>query len=165
MSNTGTITQGLVMTSGKIEGVKELKRKSDTLSYSNDNWKSLPFLLCRQSNSMRRRSGLHKDGDGLFQLKSAFISTMLCSKYKDFLYASRLRNLSGRLLESFQDDAKVWRMLVKDPRSQGGKERSRKSGKDLKISDIKTKSKDNDKGSMIKDYKCMKEQAAYVGQR
>ncbi|GJY60647.1 hypothetical protein Tco_0461304, partial [Tanacetum coccineum] len=54
--------------------------------------------------------------------------------------------LRGRLLASFQDDAKsqgVLSILVKTHDQD-------KQGKDLKISDIKTKSKDNDKGSRSK---------------
>ncbi|GKE45300.1 hypothetical protein Tco_1472584, partial [Tanacetum coccineum] len=54
-----------------------------------------------------------------------------------------------RLLESFQDDAK-YEHVGQDTRSQGGKDDQDKQGKDLKISDIKTKSKDNDKGSRSK---------------
>ncbi|GKF25431.1 hypothetical protein Tco_0081325, partial [Tanacetum coccineum] len=56
--------------------------------------------------------------------------------------------LRGRLLSSFQDDAK-YEHVGQDTRSQGGKDDQDKQGKDLKISDIKTKltkSKDNDKG-------------------
>ncbi|GJV43869.1 hypothetical protein Tco_1428405 [Tanacetum coccineum] len=55
----------------------------------------------------------------------------------------------GRLLASFQDDAK-YEHVGQDTRSQGGKDNQDKQGKDLKISDIKTKSKDNDKGSRSK---------------
>ncbi|GJU72033.1 hypothetical protein Tco_1263438 [Tanacetum coccineum] len=46
----------------------------------------------------------------------------------------------------FQDDAK-YEYVGQDTRSQGGKDDQDKQGKDLKISDIKTKSKDNEKGS------------------
>ncbi|GJY05772.1 hypothetical protein Tco_0371712 [Tanacetum coccineum] len=52
----------------------------------------------------------------------------------------------GRLLASFQDDAK-YEHVGQDTRSQGGKDDQDKQGKDLKISEQKTKSKDNDKGS------------------
>ncbi|GKE87709.1 hypothetical protein Tco_1565184, partial [Tanacetum coccineum] len=54
-----------------------------------------------------------------------------------------------RLLASFQDDAK-YEHVGQDTRSQGGKDDQDKQGKYLKISDIKTKSKDNDKGSRSK---------------
>ncbi|GJR48716.1 hypothetical protein Tco_1316819 [Tanacetum coccineum] len=50
---------------------------------------------------------------------------------------------------SFQDDAK-YEHVGQDTRSQSGKDDQDKQGKDLKISDIKTKSKDNDKGSRSK---------------
>ncbi|GJS04135.1 hypothetical protein Tco_0320643 [Tanacetum coccineum] len=57
--------------------------------------------------------------------------------------------LQGRLLESFQEDAK-YEHVGQDTRSQGGKDDQDKQGKDLKISELKTKSKDNDKGSRSK---------------
>ncbi|GJU59617.1 hypothetical protein Tco_1237383 [Tanacetum coccineum] len=52
--------------------------------------------------------------------------------------------LRGRLLESFQEDAK-YEHVGQDTRSQGGKDDQDKQGKDLEISKSKTKSKDNDK--------------------
>ncbi|GJZ91314.1 hypothetical protein Tco_0663241 [Tanacetum coccineum] len=54
-----------------------------------------------------------------------------------------------RLLESFQEDAK-YEHVGQDTRSQDGKNDKDKKGKDLKISELKTKSKDNDKGSISK---------------
>nr|GEW46536.1 integrase, catalytic region, zinc finger, CCHC-type, peptidase aspartic, catalytic [Tanacetum cinerariifolium] len=57
--------------------------------------------------------------------------------------------LQGRFLVSFQDDAK-YDHVGQDTRSQGGKDDQDKQGKDLKILDVKTKSKDNDKGSRSK---------------
>ncbi|GJW00782.1 hypothetical protein Tco_1556033 [Tanacetum coccineum] len=65
------------------------------------------------------------------------------SDIKDFPSKTKLR---GRLLESFQDDAK-YEHVGQDTRSQGGKDDQDKQGKDLDISKSKTKSKDNDKGS------------------
>ncbi|GJU00371.1 hypothetical protein Tco_1110709 [Tanacetum coccineum] len=53
--------------------------------------------------------------------------------------------LRGRLLESFQEDAK-YEHDGQDTRSQDGKDDKDKHGKDLKISESKTKLKDNDKG-------------------
>ncbi|GJR82410.1 hypothetical protein Tco_0153195 [Tanacetum coccineum] len=50
-----------------------------------------------------------------------------------------------RLLASFQDDAK-YEHVGQDTRSQDGKDDQDIQGKDLKISEQKTKSKDNDKG-------------------
>ncbi|GJX15609.1 hypothetical protein Tco_0216441 [Tanacetum coccineum] len=76
-------------------------------------------------------------------------------KDKDFRTNSDIKDnsseikLRGRLLASFQDDAK-YEHVGQDTRSQGGKDDQDKQGKDLKISDIKTKSKDNDKGSRSK---------------
>ncbi|GJR19866.1 retrovirus-related pol polyprotein from transposon TNT 1-94 [Tanacetum coccineum] len=59
---------------------------------------------------------------------------------------SLLRNqASGRLLESFQEDVK-YEHVGQDIRSQDDKDDKDKQGKDLKISESKTKSKDNDKG-------------------
>ncbi|GJV31299.1 hypothetical protein Tco_1391699 [Tanacetum coccineum] len=54
-----------------------------------------------------------------------------------------------RLLASFQDDAK-YEHVGQDTRSQDGKDGQEIQGKDLKISEQKTKSKDNDKGSRSK---------------
>nr|GEW11310.1 hypothetical protein [Tanacetum cinerariifolium] len=54
----------------------------------------------------------------------------------------------GRLLASFQDDAK-YDDGGQDTRSQGGKRRLRQKDKDLMISDEKTKSKENDKAIAI----------------
>ncbi|GKE13784.1 hypothetical protein Tco_1421361, partial [Tanacetum coccineum] len=53
--------------------------------------------------------------------------------------------LRGRLLASFQKDAK-YEHVGQDTRSQDGKDDKDKQGKYLKISESKTKSKDNDKG-------------------
>nr|GEU82784.1 hypothetical protein [Tanacetum cinerariifolium] len=55
----------------------------------------------------------------------------------------RYQVYQGRLLASFQDDAK-YKHVGQDTKSQGGKDIKEK---DLKISESKTKSKDNDKGS------------------
>nr|GEZ53469.1 hypothetical protein [Tanacetum cinerariifolium] len=56
----------------------------------------------------------------------------------------------GRLLASFQDDAK-YEHVCQDTRSQGGKDGQDQKDKDLKISDEMTKSEDNDKGSRSKN--------------
>nr|GEZ47753.1 ribosomal protein L2, chloroplastic [Tanacetum cinerariifolium] len=65
---------------------------------------------------------------------------------------SRYQVYQGRLLASFQDDAK-YEHVGQDTRSQDGKRRSKQKDNDLKISDEKTKSKDNDKRLKIKDHK------------
>ncbi|GJY01333.1 hypothetical protein Tco_0359485 [Tanacetum coccineum] len=62
---------------------------------------------------------------------------------------SRYQVYQGRLLASFQDDAK-YEHVGQDTRSQGGKDDQDKQGKDLKISELKTKSKENNKGSRSK---------------
>ncbi|GJX47500.1 hypothetical protein Tco_0272690, partial [Tanacetum coccineum] len=120
---------------------------------------------------------IHKDGDGdaSFQLKSNSLphahaqSTKTFYKHQDSrimkaqelktktsaqtliykIFLQRYQVYQGRLLASFQDDAK-YEHVGQDTRSQGGKDDQDKQGKDLKISDIKTKSKDNDKGSRSK---------------
>ncbi|GJV40344.1 hypothetical protein Tco_1418784 [Tanacetum coccineum] len=53
---------------------------------------------------------------------------------------SRYQVYQGRLLASFQDDAK-YEHVGKDTRSQGGKDDKDKQGKDLKILELKSKSK------------------------
>ncbi|GJZ93265.1 hypothetical protein Tco_0665330, partial [Tanacetum coccineum] len=120
---------------------------------------------------------IHKDGDGdaSFQLKSDSLphahaqTTKTFYKHQDSrimkaqelktktsaqtliykIFLQRYQVYQGRLLASFQDDAK-YEHVGQDTRSQGGKDDQDKQGKDLKISDIKTKSKDNDKGSRSK---------------
>nr|GFA86856.1 hypothetical protein [Tanacetum cinerariifolium] len=67
----------------------------------------------------------------------------------------------GRLLKSFQDDAK-YEHGGQDTGPQGGKDNQDEKDKDLKISNEKTKSKDNHKWRKIKDYEGMKEQAYNV---
>ncbi|GJY51479.1 retrovirus-related pol polyprotein from transposon TNT 1-94 [Tanacetum coccineum] len=58
-------------------------------------------------------------------------------------------SLRGRLLDSFQEDAK-YEHVGQDTRSQDSKDDQDKQGKALKISEQKTKSKDIDKGSRSK---------------
>nr|GEY86249.1 hypothetical protein [Tanacetum cinerariifolium] len=57
----------------------------------------------------------------------------------------RYQDYQGRLLASFQDDAK-YEHVGQDTRSQGGKDDQDKQEKDLRTSELKAKSKDNDKG-------------------
>ncbi|GJR41545.1 hypothetical protein Tco_1309648 [Tanacetum coccineum] len=71
------------------------------------------------------------------------------SANSDSIDPSSETKLWGRLLESFQEDAK-YEHVGQDTRSQDGKDNKDKQGKDLKISKSKTKSKDNDKGSRSK---------------
>ncbi|GJU03167.1 retrovirus-related pol polyprotein from transposon TNT 1-94, partial [Tanacetum coccineum] len=61
----------------------------------------------------------------------------------------RYQVYQGRLLTSFQDDSKYEHVGL-DTRSQDGKDDKDIQGKDLKISNSKTKSKNNDKGSRSK---------------
>ncbi|GKC09914.1 retrovirus-related pol polyprotein from transposon TNT 1-94 [Tanacetum coccineum] len=68
------------------------------------------------------------------------------SDIKDPLSETKLR---GRLLASFQDDAK-YEHVSQYTRSQGGKDDQDKQGKDLEILKSKMKSKDIDKGSRSK---------------
>ncbi|GJY85954.1 hypothetical protein Tco_0499980 [Tanacetum coccineum] len=67
------------------------------------------------------------------------------SANSDIKDPSSKTKLRGRLLESFQEDAK-YEHVGQDTRSQDGKDDKDKQGKDLKISESKTKSTDNDKG-------------------
>ncbi|GKD08703.1 hypothetical protein Tco_1188388, partial [Tanacetum coccineum] len=85
-------------------------------------------------------------GGGIKKAQRLKTKTFAYSNIKDNSSEIKLR---GRLLASFQDDAK-YEHVGQDTRSQGGKDDQDKQGKDLKISDIKTKSKDNDKGSRSK---------------
>ncbi|GJU84157.1 hypothetical protein Tco_1291703 [Tanacetum coccineum] len=119
---------------------------------------------------------IHKDGDGdaSFQLESNSLphahaqTTKTYYKHQDsrIMKAQELKtktsaqtlilkitpqksSFGGDCKATFQDDAK-YEHVGQDTRSQGGKDDQDKQGKDLKISDIKTKSKDNDKGSRSK---------------
>ncbi|GKC13307.1 hypothetical protein Tco_1010089 [Tanacetum coccineum] len=111
---------------------------------------------------------IHKDGDGdaSFQLKSDSLphahaqSTKTFYKHQDSrimkaqelktktsaqtliykIFLQRYQVYQGRLLASFQDDAK-YEHVGQDTRSQGGKDDQDKQGKDLKISDEKDKVK------------------------
>ncbi|GJU74440.1 hypothetical protein Tco_1265845 [Tanacetum coccineum] len=71
---------------------------------------------------------------------------------KDLPYRNQYfqdKSCQGRLLASFQDDAK-YEHVGQDTRSQDGKDDQDIQGNDLKILEQKTKSKDNDKGSRSK---------------
>nr|GEU83797.1 hypothetical protein [Tanacetum cinerariifolium] len=72
--------------------------------------------------------------------------TFANSDIKDNSSETKLR---GRLLEGFQEDTK-YEHVGQDTRSQGGKDDQDKQRNDLKISKLKTKSKDNDNGSRSK---------------
>ncbi|GJR31219.1 hypothetical protein Tco_1107451 [Tanacetum coccineum] len=78
----------------------------------------------------------------------AISSISVFTNFKNALISriSRQR-CQGRLLASFQDDAK-YEHVCQDLRSQDGKDNKEKQGQDLKI--LKTKLKDNDKGSRSK---------------
>ncbi|GJZ63638.1 hypothetical protein Tco_0620059 [Tanacetum coccineum] len=78
-------------------------------------------------------------------IKKAQVLKTKTSANSDIKDKSSKTKLRGILLESFQEDAK-YEHVGQDTRSQGGKDDQDKKGKDLKISDVKTKSKDNDKG-------------------
>ncbi|GJR88703.1 hypothetical protein Tco_0212714 [Tanacetum coccineum] len=62
---------------------------------------------------------------------------------------SRNQRCQGRLFASFQYDAK-YEHVSQDTSSQDGKDDKDKQAKDLKILKLKTKLKDNDKGSRSK---------------
>ncbi|GJV93052.1 hypothetical protein Tco_1540865 [Tanacetum coccineum] len=79
------------------------------------------------------------------RIKKAQVLKTKTSVNSDIKDNSSETKLQGRLLESFQDDAK-YEHVGQDTRSQGGKDDQDKQGKDLEISKSKTKSKDNDKG-------------------
>ncbi|GJR56565.1 hypothetical protein Tco_1407086 [Tanacetum coccineum] len=68
---------------------------------------------------------------------------------KIFLQDYQDKDCQGILLASFLDDVEH-EHVGQDTRSQDGKDDQDKQGKDLKISESKTKSQDNDKGSRSK---------------
>ncbi|GJS23112.1 retrovirus-related pol polyprotein from transposon TNT 1-94 [Tanacetum coccineum] len=78
------------------------------------------------------------------------VSTSNSTAFETFRYQDyQDKDCQGRLLTSFQDDAK-YEHVGQDTISQDGKDDEVKQGKNLKISELKTKSKDNDKGSRSK---------------
>nr|GEV94272.1 copia protein [Tanacetum cinerariifolium] len=81
-------------------------------------------------------------------LSDTYVFTM---KMEILLEPSSNKLLVGRLLASFQDDAK-YEHGGQDTRLQGGKDDQDEKDKDLKISNEKTKSKDNHKWRKIKDH-------------
>ncbi|GKC62024.1 retrovirus-related pol polyprotein from transposon TNT 1-94 [Tanacetum coccineum] len=97
--------------------------------------------------------GIHSDEWKSFQsqpqtslrIKKAQELKTKTSENSDNKDPSSETKLQGRLLESLQEDAK-YEHVGQDTRSQDGKDDKDKQGKDLKISELKTKSKDNDKG-------------------
>ncbi|GJS60057.1 hypothetical protein Tco_0654841 [Tanacetum coccineum] len=93
----------------------------------------------------------HPSDTQVFTVKMEILLELTSNK---LLVETKLR---GRLLESFQEDAK-YEHVGQDTRSQDGKDDQDKQGKDLKISESKTKSKDNDKGSRSKITKALREQ-------
>ncbi|GJW44864.1 hypothetical protein Tco_0073663, partial [Tanacetum coccineum] len=89
-----------------------------------------------------------EDGHGASRFKNQESSRIKdkTSANSDIKDNSSETKLQGRLLESFQEDEK-YEHVGQDTRSQDGEDNQDKQGKDLKISKLKTKSKDNDKGS------------------
>ncbi|GJZ15606.1 RNA-directed DNA polymerase, eukaryota [Tanacetum coccineum] len=154
-------------------GRQDLSRRINySRSARNYNRKTSKTLACCSPDHR-----IHKDGDGdaSFQLESNSLphahaqTTKTYYKHQDSrimkaqelktktsaqtliykIFLQRYQVYQGRLLASFQDDAK-YEHVGQDTRLQGGKDDQDKQGKDLKILDIKTKSKDNDKGSRSK---------------
>nr|GEU38506.1 hypothetical protein [Tanacetum cinerariifolium] len=83
-----------------------------------------------------------------YQLADMFTKALLEDRFQ-YLVRRIETKVRVKILESFQDDAK-YDHVGQDTRSQGGKDDQDKQGTDLKISELKTKSKDNGKGSRSK---------------
>nr|GEY40632.1 hypothetical protein [Tanacetum cinerariifolium] len=86
------------------------------------------------------------------RLRSYALSWKPCQGDSLNLLDHRYQVYQERLLASFQDEAK-YEHGGQETRTEGGKRRSRQKDKDLKISDEKTKSKDNNIRLKIKDRK------------
>ncbi|GJV88342.1 retrovirus-related pol polyprotein from transposon TNT 1-94 [Tanacetum coccineum] len=102
---------------------------------------SLPYSYAQTTKTYYK----HQDS----RIKKAQVLKIKTSANSNIKDSSSQTKLWGRLLKSFQDDAK-YEHVGQDTRSQGGKDDQDKQGKDLEISKSKTKSKDNDKGSRSK---------------
>nr|GEW75505.1 hypothetical protein [Tanacetum cinerariifolium] len=115
-----------------------LEPTSNKLSVESD---SLPHAHAQITKTYYK----HQDS----RIKKAQVLKAKTSANFDIKDPSSKTKLQGRFLASFQDDAE-YEHVGQDTRSQGGKNDQDKQGKDLGISDVKTKSKDNDKGSRSK---------------
>ncbi|GJR56275.1 hypothetical protein Tco_1406796 [Tanacetum coccineum] len=93
----------------------------------------------------------HKHQD--LRIKKAQLFKTKTSVNYDIKDPSSETKLQGKFLARFQNDAK-YEHVGQDTRSQGGKDDQDKQGKDLKISEVKTKTKAQDQRSQS-----MKEQA------
>nr|GFB33590.1 hypothetical protein [Tanacetum cinerariifolium] len=97
-------------------------------------------MIKNKDSRTQRQSNLNKSKEARFKISP--------QEFEDHIrgdYNSSETKLQGRLLESFQEDAK-YEHVGQDTRSKGGKDDQDIQGKDLKISKSKTMSKDNDKG-------------------
>ncbi|GJS08314.1 hypothetical protein Tco_0365110 [Tanacetum coccineum] len=148
-----------------IEGVEELKRnvwiKVMNGNPSRVNIKQLcgryilrcSSLIPAESNSLphdhaQTTKTYYRHQDSRIKKAQEFkTKTSANSNIQDLPLRSQV--YQGRLLASFQDDAK-YEHVGQDTRLQDGKDDKDKKGKDLKILKQKIKSKDNDKGSRSK---------------
>ncbi|GKC30210.1 hypothetical protein Tco_1037504 [Tanacetum coccineum] len=102
---------------------------------------SLPHAYAQTTKTYYK----HQDS----RIKKAQVLKTKTSAKSNIKDPSSETKLQGRLLASFQDDAK-YEHVGQDTRSQGVKDDQDKQGKYLKISKSKTKSKYNEKGSRLK---------------
>ncbi|GJR89470.1 hypothetical protein Tco_0213481 [Tanacetum coccineum] len=149
LSSMSIMPDALILAKSTSGGIQFLRlHKECEMVDSSFRWSrnSLPHALC---SNYKGHTISYKHQDSRI-MKAQELKTKTSAQtliYKIFL--QRYQVYQGRLLASFQDDAK-YEHVGQDTRSQGGKDDQDKQGKDLKISDIKTKSKDNDKGSRSK---------------
>ncbi|GJW75016.1 hypothetical protein Tco_0134386 [Tanacetum coccineum] len=124
-----------------------IRKSVETCYHTNDSasplGKATPnhnTTICANSSSL---SAVSTAGNTLKEILIKF--NLPDHRYQDY----QDKDCQERLLASFQDDAK-YEHVGQDTRSQGGNDDKDKQGNDLKISKLKTKSKDNDKGSRSK---------------
>ncbi|GKC25064.1 hypothetical protein Tco_1027214 [Tanacetum coccineum] len=127
--------------------------QSDTLQYSQ--WR-MEILLESSSNSTAKDSNylIHSYRVVCFEtfwsvLTEPEVQTTVLQPHSIRISRLSRQILSGRLLARFQDDTK-YEHVGQDTRSQGGNDDKDKQRKDLKILELKTKSKNNNKGSRLK---------------
>ncbi|GJS32144.1 hypothetical protein Tco_0530526, partial [Tanacetum coccineum] len=142
-------------------------------SIHNDEWKSFQSqhqtalwykrrgcsLIPAESNSLphahaQTTKTYYKHQDS--RIKNAQVHTKTKTSVNSNIQDLPLR-YQGRLLASFQDDAK-YEHVGQETRSLGGKDNQDKQGKDLEISEQKTKLKDNEKAQDQRSHS-MEEQA------
>ncbi|GKB73074.1 retrovirus-related pol polyprotein from transposon TNT 1-94 [Tanacetum coccineum] len=129
------------------EGLKTKAYEISVLNQKHDELVKKSLLTKSQLEDAQTTKTYYKHQDS--SIKKAQVLKTKTSTNSDIKDNSSETKLRGRLLKSFQEDAK-YEHVGQDTRWQDGKDDQDKQGKYLEILKSKTKSKDNDKGSRSK---------------